>query len=70
MMWPVGRSLAVQIVLTPFCSEVWMADLAYYQSVREAAHRNRAGAQDVYDDLRQRFPGVRASKATPEPATA
>jgi hypothetical protein len=51
-------------------SEVWMADLAYYQSVREAAHRNRAGAQDVYDDLRQRFPGVRGSKATSEPATA
>jgi hypothetical protein len=28
-------------------SEVWMADLAYYQSVREAAHRNRTGARDV-----------------------
>jgi hypothetical protein len=51
-------------------SEVWMASLAYYQSVREATHRNRAGARDVYDDLRRRFPGVRASKATPGPATA
>jgi hypothetical protein len=51
-------------------SEVWMADLAYYQSVREAAHRSRAGAQDIYDDLRQRFPGTRASQATPEPVTA
>jgi hypothetical protein len=47
-----------------------MADLAYYQSVREAAHRSRAGAQDIYDDLRQRFPGTRASQATPEPAAA
>jgi hypothetical protein len=51
-------------------SEVWMADLAYYQSVREAAHRSRAGAQDIYDDLRQRFPGIRAGQAAPEPATA
>lgn len=51
-------------------SEVWMADLAYYQSVREAAHRSRAGAQDIYDDLRQRFPGTRANQAAPEPAAA
>lgn len=51
-------------------SEVWMADLAYYQSVREAAHRGRDGAQDVYDDLRQRFPGPRGTRAAPEPAAA
>jgi hypothetical protein len=51
-------------------SEVWMADLAYYQSVREAAHRSRAGAQDIYDDLRQRFPGTRTGQAAPEPAAA
>jgi hypothetical protein len=51
-------------------SEVWMADLAYYQSAREAAHRGREGAQDVYDDLRQRFPGPRGTRAVPEPAAA
>ena len=47
-------------------SEAWMADLAYYQSVREAAHRGGAGAQDIYDDLRARFPwprGVRGAGA-------
>jgi hypothetical protein len=49
-------------------SEVWMADLAYYQSVREAAHRGRDGAQDVFGDLRQRFPGPRANRLTPAPA--
>lgn len=51
-------------------SEVWMADLAYYQSVREAAHRGRAGAQDIYEDLRHRFPGARGNRSTPEPAAA
>lgn len=51
-------------------SEVWMADLAYYQSVREAAHRGRDGAQNIYDDLRRRFPGARGSAAAPEPAAA
>jgi hypothetical protein len=39
-------------------SEAWMADLAYYQSVREAAKRGRAGAQGIYEDLQQRFPGA------------
>lgn len=51
-------------------SEVWLADLAYYQSVREAAHRGRDGAQDVYDDLRPRFPGTRGARETPAVATA
>lgn len=51
-------------------SEVWLADLAYYQSVREAAHRGRDGAQDIYDDLRPRFPGTRGARTAPEPATA
>jgi hypothetical protein len=39
-------------------SEAWMADLAYYQSVREAARRGRPAAQTIYEDLRQRFPGA------------
>lgn len=52
-------------------SEIWMADLAYYQSVREAAKRGRTGAQVLYDDLRQRFPGPgRAGGDTPAPVAA
>ena len=46
-------------------SEVWMADLAYYQNVREAAKRGLAGADTIYGDLRQRFPG--GTKAAPAP---
>ena len=43
--------------------DIWMADLAYYQSVREAAKRGRPGAQAIYDDLRSRFPGGGARQA-------
>lgn len=48
-------------------SEIYMADLAYYQSVREAARRGRAGAEDIYKDLQSRFPGAPPKAA---PATA
>ncbi|MES2709649.1 MAG: hypothetical protein V4726_23830 [Verrucomicrobiota bacterium] len=41
-------------------SEVWMADLTFYQSAREAARRNRIGAETIYNDLRLRFPGTPA----------
>ena len=43
--------------MTILGSEILMADLAYYQSVREAAKRGLPGAQQIYDDLRPRFPG-------------
>lgn len=43
--------------MTILGSEILMADLAYYQSVREAAKRGVPGAQQIYDDLRTRFPG-------------
>ena len=39
-------------------SEIWMADLSFYQTVRLAARRNVAGADTIYDDLKVRFPGV------------
>jgi len=39
-------------------SELWMADLAYYQSVREAKRRGRTGADTIFNDLRERFPGT------------
>lgn len=39
-------------------SEVWMADISFYQTVRQAARRNVPGADTIYDDLKERFPGV------------
>ena len=53
-------------------SEQWMADLSFYQSVRQAAKRGVPGAQAAYDDLSQRFPGnatkTAAAKAANKPA--
>lgn len=46
-------------------SEIWMADLGYYQSVRLGAKRGIAGAKVAYDDLRTRFPGGTRTKAAP-----
>jgi len=64
-------SRQVDDTLTIVASEIWMADLAYYQSVREATKRNLPGAQDIQDDLSQRFPGSAKSAVTPalSPAT-
>ncbi len=39
-------------------SEIWLADLSFYQTVRQAAKRNVPGADTIYDDLKERFPGV------------
>ncbi|MCW0233219.1 MAG: hypothetical protein OJJ21_06455 [Ferrovibrio sp.] len=66
---------SVEDTLRVVASEAWMADLAYYQSVREAAKRGRAGAQGVYDDLQQRFPGAptlaqRAARSGSDEGTA
>ena len=46
-------------------SEIYMADLAYYQTVREAARRGRPGAEAIYNDLQTRFPGAPKAAATP-----
>ena len=49
-------------------SEIYMADLAYYQSVREAARRGHAGAETIYRDLQTRFPGApKKPKPAPTP---
>ena len=63
--WPNLQTLheAVDDTLMIVNSELWLADLAYYQTVREAARRGRAGADTIYNDLRARFPG-----GTPAPA--
>lgn len=39
-------------------SEIWMADLSFYQTVRQAARRDVPGADTIYDDLKERFPGL------------
>ncbi|MDR2116244.1 MAG: hypothetical protein LBP87_07675 [Planctomycetaceae bacterium] len=45
-------------------SEAYHAALVYYNSVKEAATQNVAGAKAVYDALRVRFPG---KKRRPDP---
>lgn len=54
---------SVDDTLMVISSEIWMADLSFYQSVRQAAKRGVSGAQTAYDDLSARFPG--APKAKP-----
>jgi hypothetical protein len=49
-------------------SELWMADLSFYQNVRLAAKRSVPGAQAAYDDLSQRFPGNAAKTAAAKAA--
>lgn len=46
-------------------SELYMADLGYYQSSKEAARRGRPGAETIYNDLQSRFPGAPKKAATP-----
>lgn len=43
-------------------SEIWMADLAYYQSLRLGVRRGIKGAKAAYDDLQVRFPGSRPKR--------
>jgi hypothetical protein len=56
---------AVDDTATLVGHEIYMAELAFYQNVRQAAKRGASGAQAIYDDLKDRFPG---SGATPAPA--
>ncbi|MEZ5387226.1 MAG: hypothetical protein R3F13_17085 [Prosthecobacter sp.] len=49
-------------------SEIWMADLSFYQTVKQAARRDVAGADTLYDDLKQRFPGVSGDDGEEDPA--
>jgi hypothetical protein len=51
-------------------SETYMADLAFYQNVRQAARRGVTGTQAIFDDLRMRFPGAsQPPPPTPPPPT-
>lgn len=38
-------------------SEAYVAALSIYNLVKDAARKNVPGAQTIYDDLKQRFPG-------------
>ena len=49
-------------------SEIWMADLSFYQTVRQAARRDVPGADTIYDDLKERFPGVAGDPEEEPPA--
>lgn len=58
----------VDDTLMVIASELWMADLAYYQNVREAAKRGLPGADTIYANLRERFPGTpRPVQPPPQP---
>ena len=48
-------------------SEAYTAALSYYQSVRDATRRNIPGAEAIYRDLSERFPG--APRKKPETST-
>ena len=39
-------------------SELWLGDVSFYQTVKQAARRNVLGADTIYDDLKERFPGA------------
>jgi len=59
---------AVDDTVLTLGSEIVMADLSFYQSVRQAAKRGVAGIDVIFNDLQERFPGTRkATTPTPPP---
>ena len=50
---------AIEDTLMAAKSDVYLSDLAYYHSVRDATHRGIPGAEAIYNDLSSRFPGSR-----------
>ena len=50
-------------------SEAYMADLSFYQNVRQAAQRGVTGASHIYTDLNSRFPGRSSAAPAPAPVT-
>jgi len=60
---------AVDDTVLTLGSEILMADLSFYQNVRQAARRGTpTGIDVIYNDLQERFPGTR-KPATPTPPT-
>ena len=50
-------------------SDIADHDKAFYAAIRLAAQNGVAGAQAIYDDLKQRYPAVSKKPATPKPPT-
>lgn len=48
-------------------SDLYVADLAFYQNVKQAARRGVNGADAIYGDLKERFPGRPRSEEPPAP---
>ena len=48
-------------------SDLYVADLAFYQNVKQAARRGVNGAEAIYADLQQRFPGRPRVEPPPAP---
>ncbi len=48
-------------------TDVYVADLAFHQSVKQAAKRGVAGTDTIYDDLKTRFPGRPKADSEPTP---
>ena len=46
-------------------SEAYTAALAYYQSAKTAAKRKIPGAEVIYRDLAERFPGAPRKQSQP-----
>lgn len=65
-----GLHESLQDTLMAVSSELWLASLAFYQNVRQGARRGLPGAEDIYNDLRARFPGAVPASEDPAPAAA
>ena len=51
-------------------TDIYLSDLSFYQSVKQAAKRGAAGTDTIYNDLKERFPGrPPATPPAPTPPT-
>ena len=48
-------------------TDSYLADLSFFANVKQAAKRGVAGADTIYNDLKQRFPGRPPVAPTPPP---
>ncbi len=48
-------------------TDIYVADLAFYQNVKQAAKRGVSGTDTIYDDLKTRFPGRPKAEPAPPP---
>ena len=48
-------------------TDIFVADLAFHASVKQAAKRGVPGTDTIYDDLKERFPGRPRTTPPPQP---